>query len=435
MSTPYLARAVALATMGIGLGLPLLAHADFIKDSKASLELRNFYMNRDYQQGVSPANSAPPIITGKTPTEYKSKSEEWAQGFLLRVESGFTEGTVGVGVDTLGLLGIRLDSGRGRSGTGLLQLDNETGKAQDDYSSMGATGKLRISKSVLKAGNTLQPRLPVVQASDIRLLPQTFLGTHGNMLELENLNFNAGQLNQVKQRASSDYQELQLNGNSVASSDQFRFAGGDYALTKELSLAYYYGGLEDVYDQNFFGLIHTLSLGEGQFLKTDLRYAESHDTGDSEAGDLDNKAINGMITYGIDAHAFGLGYQQMNGDNPFPYLSETDPYLVNYVQIGNFASTEEKSWQARYDLNFATYGIPGLSLMTRYVSGDNIQVGNTNDGKEWERDTDITYLFQSEALKGLGVKWRNATYRSNIAKNTKDLDENRLIVSYTVALW
>jgi hypothetical protein len=35
-------------------------------------------------------------------------------------------------------------------------------------------------------------------------------------------------------------------------------------------------------------------------------------------------------------------------------------------------------------------------------------------------------------MKGLGFKWRNATVRSNFGN---DLDENRLIVSYTMALW
>ena len=123
-----LARAVAFATASTCLTLPTLAQAEFIKDSKASLELRNFYMNRDFRQDNDPAL---PTVTGKAPAESRSKSEEWAQGFLLRYESGFTEGTVGVGVDAIGTLGVKLDSGRGESGTGLLQVDRDTGEAQD----------------------------------------------------------------------------------------------------------------------------------------------------------------------------------------------------------------------------------------------------------------------------------------------------------------
>ena len=108
MKATPLAQAIALAGVGACLTLPNLAHADFIADSKASLELRNFYMNRDFRQDGTPAL---PKVTGKTPAENRSKSEEWAQGFLLRYESGFTEGTVGVGMDTLGTDGGRAATG------------------------------------------------------------------------------------------------------------------------------------------------------------------------------------------------------------------------------------------------------------------------------------------------------------------------------------
>jgi hypothetical protein len=429
MKASALSRAITLVSLGGCLGLPNLAHADFVKDSKASVELRNFYMNRDFRQ-----DSPLPKVTGKTPTEYKSHAQEWAQGFLLRAESGYTEGTIGVGLDTLGLVGVRLDSGRGRSGTGLLQLDKETGEAQSSYGALGATGKLKYSKSVLKVG-TLQPKNPVLQANDSRLLPQTYEGGSLNVLEIDKLSLNAGLLDKVKQRASSDHEDMTLNGSSARGSNSFKFGGADYALSKELTASYYYAALENIYQQNFAGLVYLQPLGDGQTFKADLRYFDSSDDGNQYAGKIDNRALNGMLTYGLGAHSFGLGYQQMSGDNAFPYITDSDPYLVNYVQIGNFAASEERSWQARYDLNFASYGIPGLTLMSRYVSGDNIDRGALTDGKEWERDTDLAYVLQDGALKGLGIKWRNATYRSNLVKTTEDLDENRLILSYTVALW
>ncbi len=126
MKKTTLALAVAAGTLGIALSQQASA-AGFFEDSKASLELRNFYMNRDFRQDLGEPN--PPRVTGKTPAEFRSKSEEWAQGFIVRYESGFTEGTVGFGLDAIGTLGVKLDSGRGTSGTGLLQVDKETGEA------------------------------------------------------------------------------------------------------------------------------------------------------------------------------------------------------------------------------------------------------------------------------------------------------------------
>ncbi|WP_160287328.1 OprD family porin [Pseudomonas knackmussii] len=421
MSPSPLARATALAALGASLGVPLQAHAEFIADSKASLELRNFYFNRDFRQDAAP----------------QSKQEEWAQGFLLRYESGYTDGPVGFGVDALGLLGVKLDSSPDRAGSGLLPRDREkVNGAADDYSELGLTAKLRASKSVLKIG-TLLPKLPTVLANDSRLLPQTFQGAYLNSTELAGLNIDAGQLRQVSQRDSSDSEDMTVTTGSargiVASgtSDRFDFGGLTYQWTPQLSTAYHYAKLEDLYDQHVLNLVHVLPIAQGQSLKTDLRYARSEDDGRSN---VDNRAFGAMLTYKVGAHAFGAGYQSMSGDTGYAYIGGTDAFLVNFVQIGDFANRDEKSWQARYDYDFAALGVPGLTFMTRYLSGDNIELGaGKPEGEEWERDTDIGYVVQSGPLKNFGVKWRNATVRSSHFGN--DLDENRLILSYVLPLW
>ncbi len=437
-----LARAVAFATASTCLTLPTLAQAEFIKDSKASLELRNFYMNRDFRQDNDPAL---PTVTGKAPAENRSKSEEWAQGFLLRYESGFTEGTVGVGVDAIGTLGVKLDSGRGESGTGLLQVDRDTGEAQDSYGDLGATAKLRVSQTVLKAG-TLMPKLPVVLSNDSRLLPQSFQGGQVNSLDIAGMTIDAGQLSRVNQRDSSDHEVMTLTSGTGSTlkargftglpgaglgSDEFNFAGASYKWNDQLTTSYHYGNLDQYYNQHYLNAVHVLPLADKQSLKTDLRYARSTDDGQTN---VDNTAIGAMLTYALGFHSLGLGYQKMSGDTGFAYINGTDAFLTNFVQIGDFAFKDEKSWQARYDYNFAGLGIPGLTFMTRYVNGDNIDQGvvGASEGKEWERDTDIAYVIQDGPLKNVGFKLRNATVRSNFGN---DLDENRFIVSYMLPLW
>lgn len=413
LKTP-IARGVALATLGATLAIPTMAQAAFIEDTKAGLELRNFYFNRDFRQD----NAS------------QSKAEAWAQGFLLRVESGYTEGTVGVGIDALGLLGVKLDGGAGRTGSNLMP-DRAGDETPDDWSKLGLTGKVKVSNTVLKVG-TLQPKNMAVSSSDSRLLPQTFQGGQVISNEITGLTLDAGYLNRVSNRASTNNQALMFTSrgqtNAPAESDDFTFAGASYKVMDNLTAAYYYSNLDAVYKQHSTNLVHILSLGEGQSLKTDLRYARSTDDGNTT---VDNKALGAMVTYSNSGHAFGLGYQKMSGDTGFAYLGEfTDPFLVNYVQIADFANPDEKSWQARYDFNFAAVGIPGLTLMTRYLTGDDFNAGGAT--KEWERDTDIAYTFQTGPLKNLNLKWRNATVRRD--GTGADIDENRLIASYTIPL-
>lgn len=415
-------RIVQLSGIAGVIGVCAPASAAFVDDSKASVETRNFYMNRDFRQSGAA----------------QSKGEEWAQGFILRMESGYTEGPVGVGIDALGQLGIKLDSSPDRAGvTGLLPQGPVSKRAPDDYSELGLTGKLKVSQTTLKLG-TLMPKLPVLVPNESRLLPQTFQGGQLNSLDLENLSFNAGRLTQVSQRNSSNREDMTLmkgpRRNIVTSAnpltDQFDFIGGDYKWNSALTTGYHYANLDDLYKQHYLTLTHTLPVTEGQSLKSDLRWSSATDDGNSN---VDNRMLGAMFTYSLGAHAFGISYQDMSGDTGFANVNGTDPYLVNLLQINDFANQDEQSWQARYDFNFAGVGIPGLTFMTRYVKGDEINLGAApGQGKEWERNTDIGYVIQSGALKNVGLKWRNATYRSSFAS---DIDENRLIVSYTLALW
>jgi hypothetical protein len=410
-----LARAVALAALGTCLALPSLAHAEFIKDSKATLEARNFYFNRDFRDGTG-----------------QSKRDEWAQGFILRADSGYTEGTVGFGLDAIGMLGFKLDSGDGTSGTNLLVPDR-SGGSQDYYSDLAVAAKAKVSNSTLRVGS-MQFKNMAIASSDSRLTPQVFSGGQLLSQEIDGLTLDMGHVREVNNRDSGDFEDLSISGRSITTSggsttDSFSFFGGNYKLTKDLTAGYYYSGLEDMYKQNSFNLVHVLPLADKQTLKTDLRYARSTDDGRSN---IDNKALGAMVTYGLAGHSFGLGYQKMSGDTGFAYINGTDPFLVNYVQIGDFANKDEQSWQARYDFNFASIGIPGLTFMTRYLNGDNIDRGaSVAEGKEWERNSELMYVFQEGTLKNLGVRWRNATMRSNFSR---DIDENRLIVSYTLPL-
>jgi len=394
------------------------AHADFVADSKASLSTTNIYLNRNFREGSG-----------------QNKREEWGQGFLLDIQSGYTEGTVGFGLDALGMLGVKLDSGGGRTGTDLLPVQDDGG-TPDQFGRMGLTGKVKISNTELRYGSHI-PELPVVKASDSRLLPQVFEGGLLTSSELEGFTFTGGRLDKVIDRASTNSEELILNSKNK------RFAGGvtadhldlfglDYQFAKGLTGRYYAAELDDIYRQHFFGILASQPVGSGT-LAADIRLMLSKDTGAANAGEIDNRAFSSMVSYAINGHKLGLGYQDMSGDTGYAYIDGSDPFLVNFVQINDFANADESSWQARYDYDFSKIGVPGLSFMGRYVRGDDAQVaGSTQSGGEWERDLEIKYVVQNGPLKDVYVRLRNASFHSDFAR---DADENRVIVGYTLPIW
>lgn len=407
-----LALAVAAAS------LAPLAQAEFIEDSHATLQTQNIYLNRDFREDTG-----------------QSKREEWSQGFLLNIESGFTEGTVGFGLDAMGMLGIKLDSGGGRTGTDLLPVHDD-GSTPDEFSRIGLTAKAKISETELRYGSHI-PETPVVKASDSRTLPQVFEGALLVSQDVPGLTLTGGRLDKVIDRASTNSQDLQLNNknkrfDSGAEADYLTFAGAEYEFSDKFTGTYYAAELDDIYRQHFFNLQAVQPLGKDSALTADLRLMVSDDTGAANAGKIDNRAWNGVLGYSLGGHKVSLAYQQMNGDTGYAYIDGGDPYLVNFVQINDFANADERSWQARYDYNFASIGVPGLTFLTRYVSGDNAEYAGGNDGSEWERDIELKYVVQTGPLKNVAVRMRNAMFRSDFAR---DADENRLIVSYSLPIW
>lgn len=416
---------LCLLSTAIAACLPSLSQAGeggFIEDASATLTARNYYFSRDFSDIVGPNR--------------QSQAEEWAQGFILNVKSGYTPGPVGFGVDAIGLLGLKLDSSPDRVNTGLLPT-RESGKAADDYSRLGLAAKLRVSRTELKAGE-LQPNLPVLTYSDIRLLPPSYQGVSVVSNEFAGLSLQAGHLNSTSLRnEAGDDKMLAMLGHlpqRAATSDAFNYAGGDYAFNAGRTTASaWYAQLEDIYDQRFLGLKHSQPVGTWT-LGANFGFYDSAEDGKQLLGEIDNQALFALLSARHGGHTFYVGYQAMFGDDAFPRVFANVSPLGNEVPTFEFASADERSWQLRYDYDFAAMGVPGLVAGVRYIRGDNVDVQATNrggaryEGKDWERDLDIGYTLQSGALKGLGVRVRNVTARSNYRS---DIDENRLILSYT----
>ena len=427
--------ASAIAASLFGLSHPAAASA-LIENSKATLDTRNFYFNQDNRSG----DAAP------------SYGEEWGQGFVLNFQSGYTEGAVGLGFDAIAQLGIRLDSGgrtskadRSRNPGNLFPLDSN-GRAADEFSRVDFAAKARIANTELRYG-VLQPKLPVLTYNDGRLLPQTFRGAQISSGDIDKLKLTVGEIRQASGRASSDYDDLRIAGGSERV-DRFRYAGGDYVLTENLTTSYYFAELKDYYRQHYLGAVHNLALGDGK-LTTDLRYFDSNAHGANDDrragygasgfnnnGEVDNQAASALFTFSQSGHSLGLGYQHLSGNSNFPFINNGDgatAYLITDSQIGKFQRAGERTWLARYGYDFAAAGVPGLKATASYLRGTDVDSAVAGADSEWERDLRVDYKVQSGYLKDLGISLRHASLRSEVT-GQRDVDEVRAILSYSFVL-
>lgn len=440
---PGLSLAALVALAGPSAWAEDAAKEGFIEGSRLSVLNRNFYFNRDNRDGVAPTYNR-----AKAPDN--GYSEAWAHAVITRFESGFTEGSVGVGVDAFAMLGLKLDSGGGRNGGrssfDVLPVDRD-GQARDEYSKLGGAAKVRMFDTVLRVGDVF-PANPVVAAGDSRLLPQSFRGVTVENTSLAGLNLQAGRLHAMSQPMSSDMREsfATFYGGAV-DSPWIAYGGGDYAVNEQVSVSLFGSRLKDVWNQYYAGISVTWPLSDELALIGGFNFYNAKDEGRKRLGTFDNDIWSAKMGVRYGAHTLALTHQRNNGDDDFDYLRQSDSiFLDNSIQYSDFNSPKERSWMLRYDLNMAGYGIPGLSFMTRYGRGSDADYSNANayymrrdgngdpltDQKRWERDIEVKYVVQTGAAKDLSLRVRQATTRATAFES--DLDEVRVIVEYPLSI-
>ncbi|NLC08537.1 MAG: OprD family porin [Gammaproteobacteria bacterium] len=437
MKWSVIAFAVAAATSQMAVASQQSESQGFIEDSTLDLHARTLYFNRDFRNGdtnVSNANA----LKGKR----KGYREETGLGLKAIYESGFTQGTVGFGVDAFGLQGIKLDSGGGRHGNNQFPTDGRSGKAQDNYSQAGGAVKARLSNTTLKYGEQFVD-LPVLSTDDSRLLPETTTGFLVTSNEIEGLELHAGHFTALTAMDQTFHDSS--NSGWLRSID---LVGGRYNITDDLSTAYYYsdadlghkGANRQKAKKHYLNVNYNYPIAENQSFAVDFNaYSTRFNAKDKAADRTSKNNVRSLaFAYNLGAHTFTVARQCVEGNHDAGYEYGYDGggsvYLANDVQYTGFHQKGEVSNQVRYDLDLETFGVPGLSFMTRYVRGSKIANGTRNNGKNWERDIDVRYVVQSGVAKDLSLHVRNATYRANDAAGNPDINEVRFIAEYPLSI-
>ena len=411
----------------------------FIEDSTWNVLNRTVYDNREYRHGASNSSARNAY---KPRSERSGYAEEWAYGLMGTLQSGFTQGLIGVGVDAHAYMGLKLDSGGGRAGKArLLGLDND-GYPKDNYGRGGAALKLRMSNTVVSYGEQ-RVKTPVFSSSDSRLLPETATGVFLTSNEFNALKMVGGHFTESTDRnASSHDQGFVVNYSNGPKGDAFDLAGLVYTPGKNLSASLYTSRYENTWNQHYLGAVFSHALDENRSLSLNLNLYRTTDEGKALSGTIDNTTWSLLSTYAQGPHSFSLGYQKVHGDTPFDYVTRGAIFLTNAVQLSDFNAPNEQSWQARYDLAMTPWGMPGLVFSAAYVRGSQIDgthvdprggyayLGYGKGGKHWERDLEARYVVQSGVAKGTIMSLRHNVHRGNTAQAELDADQIRLAVEY-----
>lgn len=387
----------------------------FVEDAEGSVLFRTGYLSRDKKHGTADTSSA-------------------AQTAMVKIESGYTKGLVGFGVGVIGDGSFKLGENN-HAGNGMIPLHNDGAKdanghvdAYDHWARGGGIVKARISNTEVRYGTQVLD-LPVLASNTARLVPEYFEGVLATSREIKGLELTAGKFtkNQYSDQVTTDGNEL----------DRAVVWGAKYKFNDQLNASYYGTDIKDRLERHYINTNYKQALANNSSLTYDFSgYHTEWDKGANKylysqigsANDsFDNTIFAFSTTYNTGPHNVMVAYQQNSGNTGYDYGlgkgvgdGHQTVYLPNSY-LSDFIGNDEKSLQLQYSLDFANYGVPGLTWTTAFVYGWDIKAtdnkGTMISDNEQEREffNQVKYTVQSGFAKDASLRLRHSYYRASDA--------------------
>ena len=403
----------------------------FVEDANGSVLFRTGFIHRDKTNGVKDQSS-------------------YAQTAIVQLESGYTQGTVGVGVGAVGDWSFKLGSNN-NAGNNMIPHDNN-GEPYDQWARGGVNVKARISNTEVRYGTQVLD-LPVLASNTARLVPEYFTGVLATSREIDGLELTAGKFtkNQFSDQIATDQNDL----------DRAIVWGARYQVNDQLNTAYFGVDNKDRLERHYANVNYKLPLANQSSLTFD--FSGYHTDWDREAngrlyshiGSADDKFQNSIwaisTAYNTGPHNIMVAYQQNTGNTGYDY--NLGPGIADGGQtiympnsyLSDFIGNDEKSVQLQYSLNFDQYGVPGLNWTSAFVYGWDIKatdnVGNMISDNEHEREffNQVKYTVQSGFAKDASLRVRHSYYRASdeyqVDRYIGDTNEWRLFLDIPVKLF
>ena len=367
--------------------------------------------------------------------------DNWLQGTILNYSSGFTQGTVGFAIEAAGYNAIALEQGRAAvGGPNNRTLTHSDGDVIGQWSKLGLGNiKARISNTTLTAGRQ-SIDTPMIASIGNRALPSSFQGASLHSAEFDNLSFDFASFDRVSPRTEQSLSKFRSEyGAAGLETDRASTVGLNYQPFESLRTSLYAAKVDDFWNQYYFGANHVMGDSAVLSLSTGLNYYKTVDEGRKKLGEIDNDTYS--LSFGLthQAHTLTASWQQVNGNEYFDYLHETNGiYLANSL-LSDFNGPNEKSLQLSYVLNMAPYGVPGLKFNVynargwgidgTHYRGTGYDVRGQDGETHYEWGIGTSYAVQSGPLKDTSIRATYTAHRASKAQADGSLDELRLVTT------
>ncbi|WP_168398232.1 MULTISPECIES: OprD family outer membrane porin [Acinetobacter] len=407
----------------------------FVEGAEGSVLFRTGFIHRDKTNGVKDQSS-------------------YAQTAIVQLESGYTQGTVGVGVGAVGDWSFKLGSNN-NAGNNMIPHDNN-GEPYDQWARGGVNVKARISNTEVRYGTQVLD-LPVLASNTARLVPEYFTGVLATSREIDGLELTAGKFtkNQFSDQIATDQNDL----------DRAIVWGARYQVNDQLNTAYFGVDNKDRLERHYANVNYKLPLANQSSLTFDFSgyhtdwdakadgTARTYSHTSNDFNNLSNSIWALSTTYNTGPHNIMVAYQQNTGNTGYDYnlgVGVADGGQTIYMPnsyLSDFVGNDEKSVQLQYTYDFAAMNVPGLTWTSAFVYGWDIDVPTatdrsmllTDDAQEREFFNQVKYTVQSGFAKDASLRVRHSYYRASdeyqVDRYIGDTNEWRLFLDIPVKLF
>lgn len=381
----------------------------FVEDAKGSVLFRTGLNTRDKKNG-------------------KRDQESAGQGAMFKIDSGFTQGTIGFGVGILADAGFKIGS-NDRAGTDMIPsahqgATNEFGfvTPKDHWLRGGGYVKARVSNTTVVYG-TQTVDSPAFASNLGRIAPEYYTGVSITSHEIKDMELTLGKYtkNVRSGQVGSDDNHL----------DRALSWGTKYQINDHLKTSYYGLDIKDHLRRHYANANFKQDLTTDKSLTYDLsayhtKWDENGVTSSETTSDKNNRKNTiwaFSTTYNTGPHSVMLAFQQNIGNTGYDYNNNEDggaSIALPNSYLSDFSGAGEKSVNLQYSFDFSALDIPGLTWTTAYVYGWDIDVANadksallTSNAKETEFFNQIKYTVQSGFAKDVSFRARNYIYRAD----------------------
>jgi hypothetical protein len=377
----------------------------FLRDTSLVLRLRSYWLEQD-------------------PPDPREK-EAIAYGGWLAYESGEWEDLFSVGATFYTTQ--RLYGPSEKDGTGLL------GPGQHGFTVLGkAWARLRYDDHALTVyRQTLE--LPYVNRRDSRMVPNTFEGytLRGSG---PTLGYTVGYLSDIKERDSDRFVPMSEAAGVTQEDEGMWMAGVRWHPTEEMTIGAIDYWVADTLNI-FYSEFDYVFPERGSFgARFDVQFTDQRSVGQDllTGRSFDTRSFGLRTALSYEKAILNLAFTSTDGEEQIRSPWGSDPSYLARMQK-NFNRAGEDAWGVGVSYHFARLGLPDVSTVVSYTSGQNaknVETGSSLPDRE-EVDLTLDYRPSEGRLRGVWLRARASFLEDDPGGTTSEL---RLLLNYDLPL-